>query len=442
MIDQIASKTAKDVHRALLAQLSGISAAPSMDLASLIFDSAEQPSVTAKSAPMVALEMAGEGAAAQPRLIQSMARLRSLRYSPADIDAARDALLAALTGTNEPIAADPETLALLTLAERVAQSTIPTIIEGPTGTGKEVLARFIHNASPRAQGPFIPVNCAAMPETILEAMLFGHRKGAFTGASEANEGFFRAADGGTLLLDEIGELPLLLQSKLLRALQEGEVTPVGATKPIKVDVRIIACTNRDLPQEMAAGRFREDLFYRLSVFPLKLLPLAQRPDDIGPLAFGMLLKHAAMPGAACWIAQDALTKLREHTWPGNVRELENVIRRAILLGQDAPQIGAEHIHFDAAVRQVCTASAAETMTRPVNNRQTSGDACPSPRDLADVSFHSEADAIRRALEACGGHRRNTAKRLGISERTLRYRLAAMREKGMVEAENMARSAHQ
>jgi two-component system response regulator FlrC len=165
------------------------------------------------------------------------------------------------------VAADPDSLSVLALAERLALSDIPVLIGGPTGTGKEVLSRFIHDSSPRKNGPFIAVNCAAMPEAMLEALLFGHTKGAFTGATSANEGFFRAADGGTLLLDEIAEMPLALQAKLLRALQEGEVVPIGATQPVRFDVRIIAAANRDLPTEVAEGRFRADLFYRLNVFP-------------------------------------------------------------------------------------------------------------------------------------------------------------------------------
>lgn len=344
----------------------------------------------------------------------------ALAYDPADLPAARAALIAASALGGWPVAGDPQSLALLTLAERIAASDIPVLLEGPTGTGKEVLARFVHNLSARSQGPFVAVNCAAMPEAMLEALLFGHKKGAFTGAAEAGEGLFRAADGGTLLLDEIGELPLALQSKMLRALQEGEVLPLGATRPVKVDVRIIAATNRNLATEAEAGRFREDLLYRLNVFPLRLPALRERAGDIAPLAFAMLLRHAGAPGAPAWFAPDALAMLESHVWPGNVRELENVIRRAILMADGAEMIAAQHIIFDTAVRPVVQAAA-------------SFPAIATARSLSDVAFASEARAIIETLGRHGGNRAATARSLGISERTLRYRLASMRGAGMLAA---------
>lgn len=357
--------------------------------------------------------------AAAPVLAVTGTNRIALSYDPAAPDTARPALLAAASQGGWPIAGDTQSLALLTLAERISASDIPVLLEGPTGTGKEVLARFVHRLSPRRDGPFVAVNCAAMPEAMLEALLFGHRKGAFTGAAEAGEGLFRAADKGTLLLDEIGELPLALQAKLLRALQEGEVLPLGATRPLKVDVRVIACTNRHLAAEVEAGRFREDLLYRLNVFPLRIPALRDRPGDIAPLAFGMLLRHAAAPGRPGWIAPAALALLESHAWPGNVRELENVIRRAILLAGEGPSIGAEHIVFDQAVRAV-----SET---PVSAPQ------PQARSLSDVAFASEAQAILAALASHDGNRSATARSLGISERTLRYRLASMRASGMMTA---------
>ncbi|HMP57490.1 MAG TPA: sigma-54 factor interaction domain-containing protein, partial [Novosphingobium sp.] len=195
-----------------------------------------------------------------PALTRDSAQALRLTYRDGAGEAALAALLAAMATPGAPIAADPESLSVLALAERLAASDIPVLINGPTGTGKEVLSRFIHDRSPRRDKPFVAVNCAAMPETMLEALLFGHRKGAFTGATEASEGFFRAADGGTLLLDEIAEMPLALQAKLLRALQEGEVVPIGSTVPIRVDVRVIACANREFTHEMAENRFRADLY--------------------------------------------------------------------------------------------------------------------------------------------------------------------------------------
>ncbi len=330
------------------------------------------------------------------------------------------AAVAAATAPGRPIAVDPESLSVLALADRLAMSDIPILITGPTGTGKEVLSRFIHERSARKDKAFIAVNCAAMPETMLEAMLFGHVKGAFTGASAASEGFFRAADGGTLLLDEIAEMPLALQAKLLRALQEGEVVPIGATHPVKVDVRIIACANRDLPGEVERGNFRADLYYRLNVFPLALRALRQRPQDIAALAFAMVLRHSPASQNVPWISDAALAMLRQHTWPGNIRELENVVRRALLLGQGNRRIEPEHIVFDHAPRMV--EQPAAVVAEPEEG--------PGKRRLSNIVQISEARAIMATLEACGGHRANAARELGISERTLRYRLASFRDAGI------------
>ena len=353
-----------------------------------------------------------------PQLLREGAGRFSLTYRDGAGEASLAALIAAATPAGAPIAADPESLSVLALAERLAGSDIPVLINGPTGTGKEVLSRFIHDRSPRRMGPFVAVNCAAMPEAMLEALLFGHQKGAFTGATQASEGFFRAADGGTLLLDEIAEMPLALQAKLLRALQEGEVVPIGSTQPIKVDVRIIACANRDLPTEVAEGRFRPDLYYRLNVFPLALRPLRERADDIAPLAFALALRHAAPGQPVPWISDAALAMLKLHGWPGNVRELENVIRRALLLANGGAEIEAAHIVFDQPARLVGTAAE------------------PAPVDrgkLSNIVQISEARAIIETLEACGGSRVRAAQQLGISERTLRYRLASFRDAGIAVA---------
>ena len=348
----------------------------------------------------------------------------TLYYKDPNAEGSIAALVAMVYAGQGPVAADPAMLSIIALADRLARTEIPVLINGPTGTGKEVLSTFIHSRSDRADKPFIAVNCAAIPETMLEAMLFGHEKGSFTGANAAGEGFFRAADGGTLLLDEIAEMPLSLQAKLLRALQEGEVVPIGATRPIKVDVRIIACANRDLPHEVAEGRFRADLYYRLNVFPIEMLPLRERRADIAPLAFTMVLRHVAKGDAVPWISDAALSVLGDYAWPGNVRELENVMRRALLLSQGKPAIEEEHIIFDMTARAVEKPAPA-----PVADIATAA-ATKGPAKLSKIVQISEARAIMDALESVGGHRANAARALGISERTLRYRLASFREAGI------------
>ena len=237
---------------------------------------------------------------------------------------------------------------LLALARRVAQTDVTVFINGPTGTGKEVLAKFIHNHSERAGAPFVAVNCAAIPDNMLEAILFGHEKGAFTGASTANKGIFRAADGGTLLLDEISEMPMALQAKLLRALQEKTVTPIGSQADIPVDVRVVATTNRNMAEEIRAGNFREDLYYRLNVFPLNTVALSSRVDDVIPVATFLLSRHVKQAADMPWLDADAIEVLRAHAWPGNVRELENVLQRALVLAQEGV-ITANEILIDNAL---------------------------------------------------------------------------------------------
>lgn len=422
MTRKLLSKAAQKNHTALVAGLDLTSQNGGHSGAVHLCDAGEEAPRRRHNDRLLVLEQ-GDG----PALVQPGPGLVTLRYHAGSIAAARPALIAAMAMPGEPIAADPATRALLVLAQRVAASDIPVLVQGPTGTGKEVLARFLHDHSARAEGPFVALNCAAMPEAMLESMLFGHRKGAFTGASEAHEGFFRAADGGTLLLDEIGEMPLGLQAKLLRALQEGEVTPIGSTSPVKVDVRIVACTNRDLTSEIVAGRFREDLFYRLNVFPLTLPALRERQGDLAALAFGMLLRHRAGGAGPSWIANDALAKLASHAWPGNVRELENVMRRALLLAGEAQHIDAGHIQFDAAVSAISFGSVRQSDTGEAAQPAV---AAREDGSLADITFRSESGAILKMLDECGGRRRETARRLGISERTLRYRLANMRDAGL------------
>ena len=226
---------------------------------------------------------------------------------------------------------DPKTTALIRLAKRVAETDVTVFVHGPTGTGKEVISNFIHKESKRSNNPFIALNCAAIPENMLEAMLFGHEKGAFTGASSANKGIFRAADTGTLLLDEISEMPLSLQAKLLRVLQEKKVTPIGGQRDIDVDVRVIATTNRDMVEEVKNKKFREDLYYRLNVFPIETTNLSERPGDIIPISIALLKRHITKDQTIPFLSKDAQKILTNYSWPGNVRELENVLQRAIVL---------------------------------------------------------------------------------------------------------------
>ena len=236
-----------------------------------------------------------------------------------------------ITKNNQFIAGDLATKKLTKLAEKVAKTDVTVFINGPTGTGKEVLSKFIHNNSSRSDSPFVGINCAAIPENMLEAILFGHEKGAFTGASSPNKGIFRAADGGTLLLDEISEMPLSLQAKILRVLQEKIVAPIGSQKDLPVDVRVIATTNRNMLEEIQKGTFREDLYYRLNVFPLATSNLMDRKNDIIPLTTALLFRHCKSLDMLPWLNQSALKTLLSHNWPGNVRELENIVQRALVL---------------------------------------------------------------------------------------------------------------
>ncbi len=311
------------------------------------------------------------------------------------------ALIAELVRANPIMAyAEPATAKLLAHAARVAKTGAPVLIEGETGTGKEGLARFVHAQSSCASGPFVAINCAALPETMAEAMLFGHIKGAFTGAVGASEGLFRAADGGTILLDEIADLPLALQAKLLRVLQEGEVLPVGATKPLAVNVRVIAAGNRDLAREVEAGRFRADLYWRLNVMALTLAPLRARRQDIRAITASLLIRHARAGYDFAWPTAHALDLLMAHDWSGNVRELDSVLQRALM---------------------VCEGGRIEIEDLAIERRASVYD-----RDLKSVGRQSQVSAIQSALDEVGGHRAKAAARLGVSERTLRYRLAEMR----------------
>ena len=239
-----------------------------------------------------------------------------------------------LSDKDSVMANDTRSIALLALAKKVASTNVTVFINGPTGTGKEVISNYIHNNSKRSEFPFVAVNCAAIPENMLEAILFGHEKGSFTGASQSNKGIFRAADGGTLLLDEISEMPLSLQSKLLRVLQERKVTPIGGSKDVEVDVRVVATTNRSMQNEIKKGTFREDLYYRLNVFPLTTLALGERPDDILPISAALLRRHTDENESVPLLTESAINVLKNHNWPGNVRELENVLQRAMVICND------------------------------------------------------------------------------------------------------------
>jgi two-component system response regulator FlrC len=328
---------------------------------------------------------------------------------------------------------------LLELAARVAQSDSTVLITGESGTGKEVLARYIHEQSPRVNKPFIAINCAAIPDNMLEATLFGHEKGAFTGAIAAAPGKFELADGGSILLDEISEMPLGLQAKLLRVLQEREVERVGARKPINLDIRVLATSNRDLAGEVAAGRFREDLYYRLSVFPLAWRPLRERTGDILPLAERLLAKHVKkMNHARVQLSVAAQSCLLTHAWPGNVRELDNAIQRALILHQ-GDSIQAQDLCLGTQIGQAISpqllppiAPALPSAPAPTFAERVLVDsrAAVANGALGEDLRRREFQLIVDTLRAERGRRKEAADRLGISPRTLRYKLAQMRDAGM------------
>ncbi len=316
-----------------------------------------------------------------------------------------------------PIAADPSSLRLLELSRKVAGSEATVMVLGPSGSGKEVLSRYIHDQSGRADEPFVAINCAAIPENMLEATLFGYEKGAFTGAVQACPGKFEQAQNGTILLDEITEMDLALQAKLLRVLQEKEVERLGGRKTIELDVRVIATSNRDLKQAVEAGEFREDLYYRLNVFPIVWLPLAERPGDIVPLAEHLISRHAdARMPQTIRLSAAARNKLVQYDWPGNVRELENVIQRALILC-DGEVIESSDLMIDMA----------DTIAR---NRVVNDDLQVDDSKLGSELRHQEHQIILDTLQLCRGKRKDVAEKLGISPRTLRYKLARMREEGI------------
>lgn len=313
---------------------------------------------------------------------------------------------------DQVVARDPATQALLALARRVAATDATVLLTGESGVGKEVLARYIHRHSRRAARPFVAVNCAAIPENLLEATLFGHEKGAFTGATTAQPGKFEQAQGGVILLDEISELPLNLQAKLLRVLQEREVERVGGRVTVALDVRVLAATNCDLAARVRAGQFREDLYYRLNVFPLEIPPLRARRADIPDLAVHCLEKYAGTVGrSGMRLSEAALAALSAYDWPGNVRELGNVVQRAMILAP-GPVIEPQHLMLPPAATP-------DLVTTQAHGR--------SIREM-------EREAILTALARCGGSRKRAAEFLGMSERTLRYKLQRLREKGELDTD--------
>jgi two-component system response regulator FlrC len=339
------------------------------------------------------------------------------------IDMARRQLAARVT-PNELIAVDPESKRLVGLARKIAENDATVLITGESGTGKEVYARFIRDNSLRAEKPFVAINCAAIPENMLEASLFGHEKGAFTGALAAHAGKFEQAQGGTLLLDEISEMDLGLQAKILRVLQEREVERLGSTRTIALDVRVIATSNRDLPDEVRAARFRADLYYRLNVMSLRLPSLRERRGDILPLA-RRAMQACARPGqAALSLSADAERKLLGHDWPGNARELNNIVQRAAWLAAGGRIDAADLDTGTAAVpaAAIPLGPASENITAQAVAALDSG----LDRDLKD----RERELILATLRVTGGNRKLTAERLGISPRTLRHKLQQFKAAGV------------
>ncbi|GGC75492.1 sigma-54-dependent transcriptional regulator [Marinobacter halophilus] len=350
--------------------------------------------------------------------------------------------------SDEAIAEDPISKRMFQLAAKVAGSDSTVMISGESGTGKEVLARYIHQQSPRADQPFVAINCAAIPENMLEAILFGHEKGAFTGAVASSPGKFEQANGGTILLDEISEMDLGLQSKLLRVLQEREVERVGGRKTISLDVRVIATTNRDLGHYVREGKFREDLYYRLTVFPMHWQPLRERPLDILPLAKYLLKKHCRkMKLTGLTLAEDARKAMISHGWPGNVRELDNAIQRALVLQQgNVIHEGDLCLELGITGRSELSSPAVQASPAPVQSQNaefvepldtsveslamSAAEECPEASSLGDDLRQQEFRIIIQTLRKERGRRNRAAEQLGISPRTLRYKLAQMRDAGI------------
>lgn len=349
----------------------------------------------------------------------------------------------------EPIAVSDSSRHVLNLAQRIAQSDSTALLLGESGTGKEVLARYIHEKSPRSGGPFIAVNCAAIPENMLEATLFGHEKGAYTGAYNSAPGKFEQANGGTILLDEISEMDLGLQAKLLRVLQEREVERLGGRKTISLDVRVIATSNRDMRIEVEKGQFREDLYFRLSVLPLQWAPLRDRREDILPLAKDLLAKHAKKQHrAGVHLGPDAESALIQYNWPGNVRELDNVMQRALILQSGnlicAADLGLQYaaqfskkpslVEPEAYGHVSAATMASQPSISGVSSEEEGGSVYPTNTESDEAQLgldmrRHEFDIIVKTLKQERGSKKNTAEKLGISPRTLRYKMARLRDEG-------------
>ncbi len=324
------------------------------------------------------------------------------------------------------VANDPASRELFAIAQRVAQTDATVLLTGESGVGKEVVARYIHRHSARRDGPFVAINCAAIPDSLLEATLFGYEKGAFTGAQQAQAGKFEQAQDGTLLLDEVTEMPMGLQAKLLRVLQEREVERVGGKKPVALNIRIVATSNRDMAEAVARGVFREDLYYRLNVFPIAIPALRQRPEDIVAIARHFVTEHGGRFGrTGMSLSSGAEAALAAHTWPGNIRELENVIQRALIMASGS-SIGPEALNLVVrpveAAAQIVAVSAASGTSIGVSE----------PAKKVDNMKDLERDHILRTLAEVGGSRKKAIERLGISERTLRYKLQQYRDEGYFE----------
>jgi two-component system response regulator FlrC len=331
------------------------------------------------------------------------------------------------------VAVDAKTRATLLLAARVARANATVLLTGESGVGKEVFARYIHDQSLRSAGAFVAINCAAIPDNLLEATLFGYEKGAFTGAQTSQAGKFEQANGGTLLLDEISEMPLGLQAKLLRVLQEREVERVGGKKPVALDIRVLATSNRDMAEEVRAGRFREDLFYRLNVFPLEIPPLRERPGDVVPLARKLLAQMAALARRAARFTAAAEARLLAYAWPGNVRELQSVVQRALILATDE-LIDADELSLDrtrvvsSALSAITKISAADLLPSAVSPAPTFPEPLVASSAPANIKV-LERQHILETLTRVNGSRKKAVAILGISERTLRYKLNQYRTEG-------------